>query len=481
MRATRFISKDDGFALATVLAAIALITVIALGGYVIAENTLVEAQRVGTENRAYQAASSALEQELSVFTREDLLLGQSKSGYAYGTQQSINGTDWFVVTVNDSNDDASLGPDEFEMIALGGSESATETVRVRFQNFNLWDMNISGSENSNMGSGAGFNGNGTIIGKVYSNGDFEWSGSGQLDIGPVFVRNGTFIKQSSGSSVGEATDPIATYFDNPPTGPGVDSNFYAEQKGSAPKLQIPFPTADDMDNWRTWAINDSAANKMGNAGAWDPTYNPGGVPRHPSAASDANYNVFNGDVTIGGSNFGKLGGVAKLGDGSIDEAASGDILAVSGSTLYINGLTYVDGTLTIDNSIQQYIGKGLLVAKNGVVINGRLVPAAFNSGSWEVYEGTPMPLITTNDCIGFATLGNVTQNSADWVAGAVFATGTYSATASQAKFRGSIIANGIDFQQPNCWLVTQTGMSANLPPGMPDLPNMNARSDWIRR
>jgi hypothetical protein len=460
------LADESGFALATVMGAIALITVIAFGGYFIAQSTLHESIRVGDENSAYQAASSGFDYQFEDFdqARFDGGVQTSPSGYAYGTWQTINGTDRYRVSV------VSLGDSEYEMISVGESKGTTETIRARFQSFNLWDMNISGGEDSPMGSGAGFNGNGRIIGKVYCNGDFDWSGNGSIEGGPIFVRHGVFNKQSSGSNVGFASDPVTAYFDNPPT--GHTSNMYTDQRGSAPKLVIPWPNDDDMDGWRTMAENDAAYNKLGNNGA--------GYARHASSASDAQYTVFNGSATFGGTDFGKPGRKVTVA-GAIDESTSGDVVAVSGNTLYVNGVVYVDGTLTVSSSIQQYMGKGMLVARDGVVINGRLVPAPYNSGSWEMYDGTPLPITTTDDCLGIATLGNVTQNCSDWVCGAVFVGGTYTATPTHAKFRGSIIANGIDFNHPNVWLVTQPGMKANLPDGMKPLPDVRARSDWIRQ
>jgi hypothetical protein len=169
--------------------------------------------------------------------------------------------------------------------------------------------------------------------------------------------------------------------------------------------------------------------------------------------------------------------------GIVDENASGDVIAVSGGTLYLNGVTYIDGTLTIDASIRQYVGKGLLVARQGVVINGRLVPAAFDSGSWDTIapHTEHLPKTTPADCLGFASLGNIVQNTTDWVCGVAFISGSYSAPPTGAMFRGSIIAQGIDFGHPNAWLVTQTGISANLPEGLPPLNNLNAMSDWVRK
>jgi hypothetical protein len=194
------------------------------------------------------------------------------------------------------------------------------------------------------------------------------------------------------------------------------------------------------------------------------------------------YTVFNGDLTLGGYDFGKPGPLITV-NGFTAEPVSGDVIAVDngGTTLHINGTVYVDGTLTF-SGIRQYSGNGLLVARDGIVIssNSRLVPIAFNS-SWETYDGERLPILTKTDCLGLASLGNVYQHNADWVAGAVFTAGNYIATPTGAKFRGSIIAQSIDFSQPNAWLVTQPGMVDILPRGLPQLNNMNAKGDWTRQ
>lgn len=461
--------NDDGYALPTVLGAIALMTVIALGGYFVAENTLVDAKRVSGENRAYQAASSALEQEMAVFEKTLLSSGQSKSGYAYGTKQSINGSDWFTVDVLDSTDNPAFGPDEFEMVAVGGSANTTECVRVRFMSFNLWEMNVAAGDDSAVGSGAGLNGNGRIIGKVYCNGNFEWTGSAILEEGPIFVKNGVFDKQSTASQVGDPSQPVDAYLDNPPV--GQTSNMYVEQKGSAPTVTIKFPTTADLAERRAEAIRDSLRNKLGNGTAAP------GVARHPDSRSDAEYNVFEGNLTLGGLTFGKPGTAPMT--GSIDETSSGDVLAVNGNTLYVNGVTYIDGALTISSDIYYYAGRGTLVARDGITINGRLVPVDYDT-NFEPHDGEKMPLLSNSNCLGLYTPGDVTQNVNGWVTAAVFAGGKFTATGAHSKFRGSIIANGMDFLLPGQWLVTHPKMAEYKPPGMPDLDNLNARQDWFR-
>jgi hypothetical protein len=473
----RFTGKDDGFALATVMGAVALITAVALAGFFLAEQTLNESTRVSNENRAYQAAASALERELSIFDAQGFLAGlPSKSGYVYGQPEAINGRDKFVLSVK------SVGPDEYEMQSTGVAENTSETVAVRFQAINLWDMNISGDEQ--MGAGAGFNGNGTIIGKVFCSGDFEWTGSAGIEGGPVFVTNGKFIKQSLGCYVGTAAEPVYGYFDQEPQVTAGDTGWNVETRGSAPKLNIPWPTAADMANWERAARNYALRNRP------DPM-----MPTHVNAAADA-YTVLERDSVIGPTIFGKPGGIARRPDGSIDESASGDVIAVArsangnGMTLHINGVVYVKGTLTVSRDIKYYSGRGVIVTTNGVVIDGRLVPVRYDNTPYSPPNCEPyttadgkserLPVITAQDALCFVSTGNVDVTGGDWVAGAFFLSGKFMETRTAGKFRGSIIAQSIDWALPNGWMVTQPGLASNLPPEMPPLNNINAAGDWRR-
>lgn len=470
------IKRDDGFALATVMGAVALITVVAMAGFFLAQDTLNESVRVSNENRAYQAASSALERELSVFSAQDFLAGlPSKSGYVYGQSEPINGSDSFRLTVT------SVGPDEYEMRSVGTSQNTSETCAVRFQAINLWDMNISGDEQ--MGAGAGFNGNGTIIGKVFCSGDFQWTGSAGIEGGPVFVTNGQFIKASVGCYVGTAADPVYGYFDQEPVVRAGDTGWNVEQRGSAPKLNIPWPTASDMINWEKAAKNYALRN------APDP-----GAPLHPNAGTP--YTVLQGDTVFGPTNFGKPGGIARLPDGSIDEASSGDVYAVAPSpngnrkTLYLNGVVYIKGKLTISNDIKYYSGRGVLVAENGVVVDGRLVPVRYdqlpvappNAEIYRTADGKTeqLPIITEQDCLCIVSTADVAITGGQWVCGAIFTSGQFREERTAGKFRGSIIANSIDYSLPNGWLVTQPGLATKLPAEMPPLNNINATGDWRR-
>ena len=109
-------------------------------------------------------------------------------------------------------------------------------------------------------------------------------------------------------------------------------------------------------------------------------------------------------------------------------------------------------------------------------------PTDPNFTDTDTYPGESLPKVQPGECIGILTQGPVTMNGSTWgIAGAVFANGQFSAPQTGAKCRGSIIAQGIDFGQPNSWLVTQPGLKAALPQGMPPLESLRAEGDWIRQ
>lgn len=459
--------NESGFALAVVMSAIALVTVIAFGGFFIAQSTLEDSMRVSRENSAYQAASSALEAEMAVFKRESLTSGQSASGYTFGTWVPTNGgRDRYVVVIR------ALGNDEYEMVATGASQTTTESVSVRFQSFNLWDMNISGAQNDSngaFGGSASFNGSSVIKGKLYVAGDLDWSANGAIADGPVFVQGGQFTKSSAASQLGSSEDPIDLYLDTSIQGAGADNNNYGVTKGSAPTIQVPWP--GDSGEFALYEANASY------------------ILTGDSTLSD----IFKSDdgaveitqTVVSGVDYGKTlmfnNVVDANGDGNItaDEMNSGPII-------------YCSGHLTIGEDILRYMGKGVIVALGGITINGRMVPATYDLGDPRKFEPMDvgmvheeLPVMDNANVLGLVSGNGVTfdgQTSDDWLVAAIWSKGTFTATGTHARFRGSIIAENIVFTSTNIVMVTQPGLG-DLIAGtmMPEMNNMNARGDWIRR
>lgn len=455
MRPAPHIRDDEGFALALVLGAIALISTVAIGGFFLARQALNDSTRVTFENRAYQAASTGLERELATFSIQKL------NAHQYPIARSINGSDTYTVDVITTSDGV------YKMVSVGTSSGTTETVSVRFQNFNLWDMNIAGADNSTIGSGAGFNGNGTIIGPVYANGNMDWSGNGSLLSGPVFVRNGVFNKQSSGSNVGVSSSPVDMYIDNAVT--GSTSNMYTTLRGSAPALEIPWLTSSDMSYYLQLAKSESTAQTLTGTAA-------PGVP-----AMSPYYKYIPTDLTINDVAFGYGPKLSSTAIPAPDQFAYDPI----DGSLRVSGIVYIDGKLTIGAKVSRYYGTGVLCARDGIEINGSLVPAAYLDGNPAYRDASDYPKVGTDYCLGLVTPGAVTLTTGNgpWgMVGAIFSNGKFTATSTGAKYRGSIVAGGIDFSQPNGLLVTQPGLSDYLyKDGMPALEGITARGDWERQ
>jgi hypothetical protein len=463
---------DEGFALPAVLGAIALMTALAVGGFALAQQSLNDSVRLSFENRAYQAASTGLERELSTFSE-----AKFQSSYYPTPLRNVNGSDTYFVAVNKLSDGF------FEMVSLGQSDQTTESVRVRFQHFDLWDMNIAGAENSQVGSGAGFNGNGTIIGKVYCNGNLEWSGNGSLMSGPVFVRNGVFNKQSSGSNVGVVTAPVDMYLDNPAV--GQTTNMYTTYRGNAPRIELPWLTSTDMSTYLAQAKAESVP---------DPLIDqrPLSLQRAPGASAQYyKWITTNLNIGVDGSSP-SFGGDPSVAPVQGTPGSGPDDFAYDNTTgaLRVDGIVYVDGLVTIGPNVKMYYGKGTIVACDGIVIDGHLMPApAFGVPTPDpnYWDGTPWgtnsyPRVGPDYCLGLITPGGVTLKSTGWgFVGAVFSNGPFKATATGASVRGSLICAGIDFSQPNSLLVTQPGLRAYLPSSMPALDGITARGEWLRK
>lgn len=470
MKLHRHMGDDSGFAMAVVVGATALLTVIMLSAFFLASNTANEALRVSSENSAYQAASSALEQELSVFRKANLVSGTSPSGYRYGTWSPINNRDMFNVTVQP------LGNDEYEMIAVGRSSGSSETVKVRFQSFNLWDMNVSGAQNDSNGAFGGqasFNGSSVIKGKLYVAGDLDWSANGAIADGPVFVQGGTFNKGSAASSLGAPDDPIDLYIDAEIVGAGADNNNYGVQKGGAPSITVPWPKDEDF---ATYA---AAAQAYG----W--------YLGSDSTVGDAL--VSTGNVQIIQTPDPMTGGYLPGRTLKFVNDTDGDGINDTYPILFCNG------NLTLTEDIVRYQGKGMIVSTGLMTVRSRLVPDTYDLARDASSEPLDvevthlrMPIMTTTNLLAVVSGAGVTYNDQtvgtmyggkeyDWLVGAIWSRGTFTANGTAAQFRGSIIAENIIFDSTNIVLCTQTGL-AELLEGtlMPEMNNLNAKGDWRR-
>ncbi len=466
------IRNDEGIALMIALGAVLLITVVAVGGFWLAQSTLGEAGRVQRENKAFQVASSGLDRELQVFRTSNMVNGvYTASGSTSDGTYDI----WAQATGN---------PYEYRITSVGRSGTTSETVTQRFFFLSLWDMNIGAGPAEVLGGGRGFNGNASITGPFYTRGRMDWTSNATFEGGPLLIRDGALNVTGSGT-IGLAK-PIYLYATKGLMGNKAASNVYLvdnEVHTSVPDIILPWIDADYLT--KTWQLAKSGSvdNVMGNVnrtllnqeavyeGA--PSY-PEGVPKAPGATE---YYKYIGPVsgpsalgqgttalTIGSTSFGRWPGNGyDITSGKHDDFA----FDTTTGTLYLEGTVFVDGPVTFDTGVRRYVGNGTLVANGNVQILTNLPNSKLTPTHPVTYAAqNPSP----DNCMGIVTPGNVTLGSKSvdsFYIGAIFCNGTFGLYGTSTMFSGSALSGTIYGDKPNIHIYQNPAISRCLPESMP--------------
>ncbi len=470
--------KNDGFAMIAVIGAIAIITVVAIGGYAVSMNSINESTRVVAESRAFQVAQSGLDRELDIFDPNNI-----DTGYYPRTGSTADGS-FIVDVIRVGSAFADIGG-EYAITSTGNAEQGEESVTLRFFYLDLWNMNIGAGENAALGGGRGWNGNASITGPLYIRGDLDWSANAAYEGGPLFIKDGALDVTGSGE-LGKA-DPIKIYATNGLTGKTGSVYPDGEVSSSVPDITLPWIDDAYLDEKYDTAIAESIDNNMGSdtrsittvetdaSGAstsYDMALAPALSPRvrvtsspayssthykyvGPSSGRSASGSGAN-NVTIGAASFGAW-------EGHGYPAASGlhDDFAFDASTgtLYVEGIVFIDGDLMIgpgswnhgsDNGIA-YRGNGTLVVNGDVEINTRLFP-----------DGSGL---TPENCLGIVTPEDVRIEG--YFHGAIFCNGTVGLYHTSTSFKGTMLADNIYGDLPNIHLEIDPALPAALPQGMP--------------
>lgn len=455
-RTGEHVRRDDGFAMVFVMGCIALITIIAVGGWALARQTLHNSVKNESFSKAYQVASTGLEEQLSFFSPDRLSEYPKTVSY---------GNDSYTARIVD------LGDGRYVLESEGRSGEESETVLVTFYYLDLWDMNISGGEGSSIGVKNAFNGNSWIYGSLYVNGDVDWGANGALYGGPIFLKDGVWNDSGSGG-VGAASEVVDAYGavkSDPSDG------YFTTQRGSAPDITIPEITEELMtgaDGYMEQAQNFSITR---------PPLNDANVH---AAADSTYYTVWNGNATIGDVAFGNTGLDGTPRDGIAFDSATGTLYLAEGV------IVYCSGTVTFTEDVNYYRGKGIIVARDGFVIDGALLPGqGLTAVIGPAGDQKTVPVMQ-EDCLALMSMGNVniTTGPSDGsfpgggISAAIFINGQVIAdSSSHCDFRGSLICDSIELGSTNVVLATQKGLGSVLPEGMPRLSGFTARGDWVRR
>lgn len=454
-----------------VMGVVALVTVVAVTGFVVAQNVLNESSRTLGESRAFQVAQSGLDRELAGFDKG--LVDASGSYTKAGTTPDGNYT---VVARR-------LSGYEYIMTSTGTAQGETEEVSQRFFWLSLWDMNIGAGNNASLGGGNGWNGTASIDGPLYIRGDLDWSANATYERGPLFIKDGALNNTGSGTFGLEA--PIDLFCTEGVF--GKTENVYTKSvSSSVPDIQLPWLDDAYLNERVGWARAQSTDNLLGafdgvvntECEGTDPsTYETmpldGGATRimAPTApASSSNEYKYRGggtraplgqgsyNLTVDGTSFGAWEGNGyPLGSGLHDDFA----YDAANGVLYVEGTVFIDGDLIIGPNVRNYDGNGTLVVNGDVLITGDLIPL----------DGA----LSAEQALGVSSAGGVTFGDNSHTAhmwGAVFSNGEVgfygpATSMNPTGFRGSLICDNIYGDKPNIAIETDPILPSVIPDGMP--------------
>lgn len=491
---------DSGVAMITVLGVIAVMTVLAVGSYYLASESLHESLRVEDESKAFRAANSGLDIVMSSFSDATT----ADSFPVYGS--TPDGA--YTVTLED------LGGGEYRLKSTGtGIDASSESVTQEFYYMNLWKMNFAGTGDQTLISGSGgLGGTSNIVGPFYMKGNLAIANNMSVLEGPLFVKNGSVSVASSGA-LGATTQFVKVFCDGavpPNRSSGAAGGVWVSSVSrSVPDITLPSITQADLEQWATKAQAESIDNIKGYADRAPQVINLETVSTPPSGsdytimqppssstwtrakADTTNLNYkFIGSVdgtisakgtgthglTIGGRSFGSWGSVATTdgvniaGDGHYTLANSYDDFAYDdvNNRLYIAGTVFVDGPVTFTEDTT-YIGNGTIVANGDITVQGYLRPYGTNAqgqnNKWALGLVTPTNMLVTASASNAYTMDNA-RDETPTLAGAFYAEGVVHFT-SNVLMRGSVIAGRIDSDHPNMCLITNPLLPTYLPQSLP--------------
>ena len=507
----RMLSDESGVALITVIGVMVVITILAIGSFVLAQQTLQESKKIEGQTQAFRSASGGLDTVLTTFSDESTATDFPVSG---STQDGS-----YTVTLED------LGGSEYRLTSTGtGKDGSQERVKQQFYYMNLWKMNFAGTGPQSLISGSGgLAGTSNIIGPFYMKGNLPIANNMSCLEGPFFVKGGNITVGSSGS-LGTSDKYVKVYCDG--TGsPSVPANgaqggaggvFVTSVSRSVPDITLPTINDEMMLQYASKAQAESVDNLRGtpdkNLGANLETSNgqatdyrimkPPSTTTYTRAMAQAtptnsNYKFIGRSdgvisakgagttaLTIGGRTFGAWGSLTTTNGAPVvltagptgvnytlantyDDFAYDNVKKI----LYISGTVFVDGPLTIGENMT-YVGNGSIVANGPIYINGTLKPYGTNTqgelNKWALGLVTPVDMY-----VNFSSNNNYANKTADEIravspdlAGAFFCQGTVH-FGNNPLVRGSVIAGKLDSGGPNMCLVTNPLLPTYLPDSLP--------------
>lgn len=411
---------DRGMALVTVLGIALVITLLAVGSYTLATQTLHEASRNAGRTKAYRTASSGLDRYLS-----DLDVDVTPGTDDTHTFPAVV-TDEGTATVKIDRVPES-GMRYLLTSVATGSDGTTATVTQQVFAPTIWDMAIVADQITTSGTLPL-----RVLGPVYTNHDLVLQPGSKLYGGPVLVKGADIVVEGAGT-VGSPVNPVTVLCDGEVPAP-VDNGdgtgvFLSSVAAMPPTVAVPSFARGDLSKAATRAVAESGDGKMGSAS------NPNRLANqevrthlYPGYKTYASGDLVTDPVTLGATTFNatQIGGVG-LGslmlfggwgpqqyEGAVPIPASDNEYTTPNryddwahkegpwnsskgiykpAVIFINGTVYINGNLYFYYPVQ-FIGNGTIVC-NGKVTIGRGIRPYGPDNSLAMSQGWRLGIVAT--------------------------------------------------------------------------------------
>jgi len=454
-----FAADDSGLVMFIVVAAMALVTVVAMAAFTLSQQSLADSVRVSQQTQAFQAANSGADVALALIQSN----GFDTSMYPV-TGTATDGSTYTADVVADTNA-------EYECVATGTDPSGkTETITVRFFYLNMWNMNLAAGAGDALGGGS-VKGTTSVYGPFYVRGGVELGSSSNIEQGPFFIKDGDLSLTGNGQ-IGSA-GAIDLYVTGQASGKTQNMNLN-RLSHSVPDVQLPAvddaylqdmygnAKAESIDN-----VEGDGANPPSNVEATngDPLTYTTIVSRNKASATGSFYKAICADTGPAAAGTGTTG-LTIGGTGSWGAASDDFAFDDSTNVLTVRGTVFIDGPLTLNDDIL-YQGNGAIVCNGNITINR----------SWRPNRAANNYYMAATHVVGLVTPKNITytdgSNNAGKdptaqpdLCGPFFASKDF-AMNGNVLVKGSVIAGSITFNHANEHLVTEPDLPSFLPKGMP--------------
>ena len=265
-------------------------------------------------------------------------------------------------------------PYRYSLISSGTAGAESAMVRQDFYFFDLWSTNIASQNNPDMGpmgSAAAWNGNSTISGPFYVGGDMRHQLQRRVRGRPAVRVRKRIAEGRSRLRAGARRLQV----------PDVRARLAVRDPRQREGVQQLPQTGASVGRPRLHGRNArQGPPRVGGQSARRPTTADGSTPTNgevatagvptsytgaKAAGATSYYKEINGNLTITGAtaSFGKVTKTAGV-------ATNWDDFAFDtvDDTLYVDGVVFVDGDVTIGAGVQNYKGSGIIVSTGNVLI-----------------------------------------------------------------------------------------------------------------